>query len=295
MTQPAPASSDLAVAAAAGAAGTLNVVAFQRAQAAIAQGVLTLTGRAMQRYGPPTTPAVRAQIVQRMLPTVIAARQASYEAGAAHLRHAARAAGAPQPMPAPIVAYTPDVLDEAIEAAVEKATPRKPRVRVTEVDPAALDQVSRTRPRVRVAVAATVAKHAQAAGRAVVEDTADALDEEVGWARVLTGAENCAFCVMLASRGPVYKTERTAQHRGRNQVDDTYHNNCDCVPTLVFKGRDWEGRERFEVAEDLWTEATKGYRQKAALNALRRQLARAEREGWSHQHLLDVLRVENAP
>ncbi|MGX9297729.1 hypothetical protein [Tsukamurella paurometabola] len=288
MTQPAAASSYLA------AAGTLDVVAFQRAQAAIAQGIVTVTGRAMQRHGLPTTPTARAQIVQRILPTVVAARRSSYEAGAAHLRYAARTAGAPTPVPAPIATYSRDVLDEAIEAAVEKTAPRG-RVRVTEVDPAVLDQVSRSRPRVRVTVAATVAKHAQAAGRAVVADTADTLGDQVGWARVLTGAENCAFCVMLASRGPVYKTARDAQHRGRNQIDDTYHNNCDCVPTLVFKGRDWEGRERFELAEDLWTEATKGYRQKDALNALRRQLARAEREGWTHQQLLDVLLEENAP
>ncbi|WP_315118545.1 hypothetical protein [Corynebacterium matruchotii] len=29
----------------------------------------------------------------------------------------------------------------------------------------------------------------------------------LGWARVLTGAESCAFCAMLASRGPVYSED----------------------------------------------------------------------------------------
>src|SRR5699024_2807268 len=37
------------------------------------------------------------------------------------------------------------------------------------------------------------------------------------WARVLTGAENCGFCVMLASRGPVYSS---AAEAGRGQASD---------------------------------------------------------------------------
>ena len=62
------------------------------------------------------------------------------------------------------------------------------------------------------------------------------------WARVLTGAENCPFCVMLASRGPVY---RSADDAGRldasEMLDDadaggyvnTYHPNCVTGDTLV--------------------------------------------------------------
>lgn len=42
------------------------------------------------------------------------------------------------------------------------------------------------------------------------------------YARVPTGSETCPFCVMLASRGFVYRTEGTAG------AVDHYHANCDC-------------------------------------------------------------------
>lgn len=42
------------------------------------------------------------------------------------------------------------------------------------------------------------------------------------YARVPTGSETCAFCIMLASRGFVYHTEGTAGAVGH------YHANCDC-------------------------------------------------------------------
>ena len=48
------------------------------------------------------------------------------------------------------------------------------------------------------------------------------------FARVPSGAETCPFCIMLASRGFVYWTERTAGSRGH------YHAHCDCriVPSF---------------------------------------------------------------
>ncbi len=93
---------------------------------------------------------------------------------------------------------------------------------------------------------------------------------------------------MLASRGPVYKSRESAGGGGRG-----FHDHCDCRAVLVRKGHDWEGREAFELYEDLWGEATKGYNGHAAELALRRELDRAGREGWTHQELLDHLREEN--
>lgn len=43
------------------------------------------------------------------------------------------------------------------------------------------------------------------------------------WARVPTGAETCAFCLMLASRGFVYESEGSAGSRSR------FHGDCDCA------------------------------------------------------------------
>lgn len=47
----------------------------------------------------------------------------------------------------------------------------------------------------------------------------------LGYARVLAGEVNCAFCAMLASRGAVYKTEQTAGFEA--------HDNCVVEGTLV--------------------------------------------------------------
>ena len=101
---------------------------------------------------------------------------------------------------------------------------------------------------------------------------------------------------MLASRGPVYGSDfialRASGKRGKRKRGEKYHDHCDCRAVLVQKGRDWDGREQFELAEDLWSVATKGFYGTNALNALRRQLDRAERENLTHQQLLDALRAE---
>lgn len=53
------------------------------------------------------------------------------------------------------------------------------------------------------------------------------------YARVPTGAETCAFCLMLASRGAVYGSDRDATLRRDGQ---RYHSDCDCTPTPVWPG-----------------------------------------------------------
>jgi hypothetical protein len=51
------------------------------------------------------------------------------------------------------------------------------------------------------------------------------------WAREAR-PDCCAFCAMLASRGPVYKTEATASLRARD--GQSYHDHCHCQPVPVF-------------------------------------------------------------
>ena len=55
------------------------------------------------------------------------------------------------------------------------------------------------------------------------------------FARVPTGAETCPFCVMLASRGFVYHSTRSAGKL------DHYHENCDCRIVPQFGGESYEG------------------------------------------------------
>ncbi|WP_279020462.1 hypothetical protein [Mobiluncus mulieris] len=60
------------------------------------------------------------------------------------------------------------------------------------------------------------------------------------------GATTCDFCLMLASRGPVYGSSETAGGEGNK-----YHDHCDCIPVPVVgrwvvdsstqRGYRWEG------------------------------------------------------
>ena len=55
-------------------------------------------------------------------------------------------------------------------------------------------------------------------------------DKGAMFARVPTGVETCTFCLMLASRGAVYHTRKTAGEWGR------FHRGCDCKVVPSFEG-----------------------------------------------------------
>lgn len=132
-----------------------------------------------------------------------------------------------------------------------------------------------------------------------------------GWARVATGRETCAWCLMLISRGPVYM----GADRAGLDLDDTsaakmiaagedvsdymeqWHSGCDCKVIPVYDRQNWFGKAAADRALELWNEATreaisledqglvhpsgkkKGQpftRNELAINALRRRLERGE-------------------
>ena len=85
----------------------------------------------------------------------------------------------------------------------------------------------------------------------------------VGWARVLQGKYSCGFCIMLASRGPVYSSadaakyvaapvgeksreggflSRKARTELRKKNPRAFHENCDCIVVPVFDPDNWSGR-----------------------------------------------------
>lgn len=67
-------------------------------------------------------------------------------------------------------------------------------------------------------------------GRSVIHRSAVLDPARARVARVPAGAETCAFCLMLASRGPVYHSEESAGRARR------YHGMCDCQPIPVWDG-----------------------------------------------------------
>lgn len=114
-------------------------------------------------------------------------------------------------------------------------------------------------------VTATVERHIRQVDRETIVETANSSAEEIGWARVLSGAENCAFCAMLASRGPVYRSDKSAlsvvgdrrgRTRGSRDLGERYHDHCDCDAVLVREGQDWAGREEFERLQRMWVAAS---------------------------------------
>lgn len=93
----------------------------------------------------------------------------------------------------------------------------------------------------------------------------------IGWARVMTGAETCAFCTMLASRPGAgdrrfYTTADAAggelaqaQHQGTALFVNRFHDNCDCIVVPVYDENHWLGREQAEyLYENVYLKALDG-------------------------------------
>ncbi|HEU5026582.1 MAG TPA: hypothetical protein VFV01_16825 [Spirillospora sp.] len=79
-----------------------------------------------------------------------------------------------------------------------------------------------------------------------------------GWARV-PESNACSFCLMLATRGAVYRSEKTADFRS--------HDNCRCHVEPVFTA--YEPPARVREAEALWVSSTRGKSGNAARIAFR--------------------------
>lgn len=76
------------------------------------------------------------------------------------------------------------------------------------------------------------------------------VDGQVDYARVLSGRESCAFCAMLASRGPVYSEDTVVRRRDGRR----YHDNCDCIAVSVVEGQPWFGEAEYKRLEAQWQE-----------------------------------------
>lgn len=92
----------------------------------------------------------------------------------------------------------------------------------------------------------------------------------LGWARVATGRETCAFCLALISREPVYKSAKTGGSKFDNETTVAaikegvppdewmreWHRGCDCMVVPVYDLENWVGKEAQERALELWNDAT---------------------------------------
>ncbi|WP_372344742.1 hypothetical protein [Streptomyces sp. KL116D] len=103
-------------------------------------------------------------------------------------------------------------------------------------------------------------------GRQAMQRSISADEKATGWSRVTDG-DPCAWCAMLASRGPVYKSAQTAGDP--RQGGNTYHDHCACQAWPAFTLNE----PFIGVAEKLyddWLRETRGRGGKHAVNAFRR-------------------------
>lgn len=112
----------------------------------------------------------------------------------------------------------------------------------------------------------------------------------IGWARVATGRETCAFCLMLVSRGPVFEDAKDAGLNDEEKALELlesgadkatlrdlmtrWHPGCDCIAVPVRDINSWEGRDAWKEAEDIWYRTTKSFHGVDKLNAFRRAIER---------------------
>jgi len=141
----------------------------------------------------------------------------------------------------------------------------------------------------RVAVvqaSGAASRHVLNGARDTTLELVKADDVAVGYIRV-TASNPCAFCAMLASRGPVYHESSFAESDPRFVGPGTIkvHDNCACMPKAVFsRTAEWPGR----AAEfrRMWRDSIEGkYSGRDALNAWRRLFEAAEREAGREEQI----------
>jgi hypothetical protein len=110
-----------------------------------------------------------------------------------------------------------------------------------------------------VEVSGAVTRLALNTGRETIQQGVKRDPEARGWSRVTSG-DACAFCAMLASRGPVYKEDT---------VDFEAHDHCSCASEPFYSGSSWPPESM--AYRELWDET-------GSLNSFRTEL-RNQRAG----------------
>jgi hypothetical protein len=118
-----------------------------------------------------------------------------------------------------------------------------------------------------VQTAGAAQKEALAGGRETVAGAGARDRLLLGWQRVLESARPCAFCAMLASRGPVYRTRSSGGQDPRGNVH-RYHDHCACIVQPVYS-TDTDLPSRSAKLGELWNDSTKGLSGREARIAFR--------------------------
>lgn len=250
------------------AAGVYSAYQLRQEQDRSLAPLLKRVRQLFRLQGVPVTSKQRDEMVTYLWRPMNTARARNYQAAASYLRNQG-IVNVP-----PLQEYRPAALDKLLQDTVDRV--------LVVGDPVTVD--NRTSPLVVEQTAKSAARaasrHAQQPARETVHEAADESGAEIGWARVLTGARSCAFCAMLASRGPVFRSDKQALYRGGGSMS-AYHDGCDCIAVLVREGLPWDGEDSYLKLNDLWQETGGRASGKAARNTFRRSWDKTVREGGS--------------
>lgn len=222
----------------------------------------------LRGLGVPVTEVQRRELAVLMLPPVRRARSRTHRAALAYL-----AGQTILELPAAPPGYEIEAVLTMLERVVNTTIVGGQRItEANRSDPLVVQTVGKN-------VRRAAERHAGQPARDLVTDVAD--DTPGGaWARLLVGPRSCAFCAMLASRGPVYSSEATARGRRGGQKLTGVHDGCDCVFVLIQDYATWEGRRAHERLEQLWLHSTSKTGERS-LNAFRRAYEAQIRSGES--------------
>lgn len=131
--------------------------------------------------------------------------------------------------------------------------------------------------------AESMSRHIKQAGRDTLRLSAERSDGQVGYARMLTGKVNCAFCAALAGRGAVYGDDWSDEAAAARK----FHDKCDCIVIPVRGPDDWPEGYDIDGLQRQYEEA----RQQAGYLSLKGGAKGSARRGTPEEQDLTILQV----
>lgn len=289
----------------------MSVDDLNRLARKIDAGVEELIGEYLAKNGVPQSVQAVSHMAEDLFPEVSRYRRKMYRQQVIEMGQAAAAHGV-EVNPAKLDSYDVNALYTALSDAVgltpksrafvqvefldeetQKSVRRKVLIRKADAfDPVVVDEVTKR-------LGARVGRHIRSGARKAVSNTAmvgqarearTRKPVKMGYARVLSGSENCSFCAMLASRGPVYSEDTVTRRRDGRK----YHDHCDCQGVLVFHGYGWEGEESYKRLEAEWMAADEGDGSAATLKRFAKRV-RGDRMLSSYSEQLPGIGAVRAP
>lgn len=127
--------------------------------------------------------------------------------------------------------------------------------------------------------AAAAARIAMNGARHELSDLVNRDGKAIGYIRLSRTGTPCGWCAMLISRGPVYKTQRSAEVV-RYTEGDQYHDNCNCYAEPVFSDKEYKTSNLYRLNREYaeqWPKVTRGLSGKSAVSAWRRYIRTQQR------------------